>query len=72
MRVAVRVKPGAKQEKVVSADGVLIVYCHARAHDGEANRAVIELVAKHVGVAKSRVQIVRGTKSREKVLEIEK
>lgn len=66
----VRVKPGAKVEKVVQSNAGLTVYCHARAHDGEANVAVIKLVAKHLGVAKSRVRIVRGAKGRDKVLEV--
>lgn len=66
----VRVKPGAKVEKVVQSNTGLTVYCHARAYDGEANAAVIKLVAKHLGVAKSRVRIVRGAKGRDKVLEV--
>ncbi len=71
MKIAVRVKPGSSQEKVVSADdGSLTVYCHARAHDGEANAAVVRLLAEYYGVAKSSVQIVRGTKGRDKVVEI--
>ena len=36
--------------------------------EGEANKAVVELVAKAMGVAKSGVTIVRGMKSRDKVL----
>lgn len=71
MNVKVRVKPGSSQEKIVCMDdGSLVVYCHARAHDGEANAAVIALVAKYYGVSKSSVQVVCGAKSRDKVLEI--
>ena len=71
MKINVRVKPGSSQEKVILADdGSLVVYCHARAHDGEANAAVVALVAEYYGVAKSSMQIVRGAKGRDKVLEI--
>lgn len=71
MKINVRVKPGAKQEKVVlNEDGSLVVYCHARAHEGEANTAAIRLVAEFYKVAKSQVKIVRGAKGRDKVLEI--
>lgn len=39
--------------------------------DGEANEAIVALLAKHLGVAKSTIQIVRGESGREKVLRIE-
>ena len=71
MKYTVKVKPGSSQEKVVvTDDGVLTVWLHARAHDGEANKAVVKVLAKYFGVAKSCVEIVRGEKSREKVVEI--
>ena len=66
-----RVKPGSKQEKIVkNDDGSLVVYCHARAHDGEANTAIIKLVAKELGVTKSQIEIIHGLKGRDKILEI--
>ena len=65
----VTVKPGAKVQKVVeNPDGSFVVYCHARAHDGESNAAVIELLANHLGVAKSALKIIRGAKSRHKLI----
>ena len=70
MKVSVRVKPGAKVEKVVTGEGGLVVYTRARAHDGEANRAVILALAEHFGVPKSMVSIVRGAGAREKVVEV--
>lgn len=71
MKINVHVKPGSSQEKVILADdGSLVVYCHARAHDGEANAAIVRLVAAHYSVAKSSVEIVCGAKGRDKVLEI--
>lgn len=39
--------------------------------DGEANRAVIRLVARAVGVPPSRVSLVRGDRSRRKRLRVE-
>ena len=71
MKYNVRVKPGSSQEKVVEeTPGELTVFLYARAHDGEANAALIAVLAKHFGVAKSRVQILRGAKSRNKLIEI--
>ena len=70
MKVAVTVKPGTSQEKIVeNADGSLTVFLRAKAHDGEANAALAKMLAKHFGVAKTRITILRGGKSRQKVVE---
>ena len=71
MRYAVRVQPRASQEKVVrKPDGSLKVYLQVPPVDGKANEALRELLAEEFGVASSRVKIVRGTRSKEKVVEI--
>ena len=66
----VRVTPHAKQNKVVESDGVLRVYTTVAPEKGKANAAVIELLAKRFGVAKSQIKIVRGDTTRDKVIEI--
>lgn len=70
MIVQVMVKPGAKNEKIVSTDEGLVVYLHARAHDSEANEALVKALAKYYGVSKSCVEIKRGQKSHRKMVEI--
>lgn len=70
MNVQVTVKPGAKQEKIVESSDGLVVYLHARAHDGEANVALVKALANYYGVSKSCVEIVRGQKSHQKMVEI--
>ena len=65
------VKPGTSQEKViVTEDGTLVVYLRAKAHDGEANKALMKVLSKYFGVAKSRIEIVQGQNSRKKVIEV--
>ena len=67
----VLVKPGSSQEKVVvTAPGELTVYLRAKPHDGEANDALIKLLAKHFKVSKTSIKITRGQKSRVKVIEL--
>ena len=39
--------------------------------DGRANAALVKLIAKRAGVAKGRVSIVRGERSRDKVVQVE-
>ena len=70
MKIQVTVKPGAKQEKIVSSDDGLTVYLHARAHDGEANAALIKVLSDYYGVSKSQVEIISGLKGRQKLVEI--
>jgi uncharacterized protein (TIGR00251 family) len=52
-------------------DGVLRARVSAPPVDGKANKALCRLIAKRVGVPPSRVSVVRGEKSRDKVVRIE-
>jgi len=71
MRVKVKVITNApKGEIILIAPDQLKVKLIARPEKGKANRELIELLADHFGVARSRVRIVRGERSREKVIEI--
>lgn len=55
---------------VVEGDAVK-VYVTAPPADGEANAAVIAVLAKALGIAKSKLSIVRGDASRDKSIAIE-
>ena len=67
----ITVKPGSSQEKIIeTAPGELIVYLRAKAHDGEANDALIKLLSKHFKVPKTTIKILRGQKSRQKLIEL--
>lgn len=70
MKIEIWVKPGSKIEKIEEKEGGLAIFIHAKAHDGEANKAIVEKLAKYFGVAKSQVEIVSGLKSRKKIVEI--
>lgn len=71
MKYAIIVKPGTSQEKIVaSGDHELTVFLRAKPHDGEANTALIKLLAKHFDVPKTAIKITHGHKSRTKTIEI--
>ncbi len=71
MRLRIRVKPGAREEKVSrEPDGSLLVSVTARAQEGKANEAVVKAVAKALRVPKSSVRIISGHASRTKMLEV--
>ncbi len=71
MRISVRVKPGTKGVTRLEKqqDGSFVAFLHARAHDGEANKALLELISDEFKVAKTSITIVSGAKSRDKILE---
>ena len=74
MKVFVTVKPGSSQEKVVE-DIVdedtreVTIWTHARAHDGEANKKVMEILSDYYKVPKTSITLVRGATSKQKVFE---
>lgn len=65
--VSVRVTPRAKRNEVGAVtNGMLQVRTTAPPADGKANQAVIKLLAEFIGVAPSRITLLRGTASRNK------
>ena len=70
MRISVRVKPGVKGATRLEKqeDGSYVAFLHARAHDGEANKALLELVSDSFGIPKTSIAIVAGAKSRVKII----
>ncbi len=70
-RIEIRVIPRAKRRDItMSSDGTLVVKVTEPPEDGRANAAVLEAQAKHFGVPKWRIMIVRGASSRQKLVEI--
>ncbi len=65
-----RVTPGARGESLEVAQGKLAAKVRAKPQDGEANAAVARLLASALGVAPSRVELLRGATSREKLFRI--
>jgi uncharacterized protein (TIGR00251 family) len=67
----VQVQPKAKARGVEGlADGSYKVRTNVAPEDGKANADVIEQLAEHLGVAKSRLSVVRGATGRKKVISI--
>lgn len=68
----VRVQPKASRNQVDGfEDGTLRLRVTAPPAEGKANTRVIALMAKALGVSKSRLEIVRGHGSRDKVVSID-
>jgi len=69
-RVAVKVTPGAREESVTLTPDAVLVKVRAPADKGAANHAVLDVVARALGLAPSRVRLLRGATSRTKMLEV--
>ena len=80
IRLRLKVQPKARREGVAGlipdADGLdsagwaLKVAVGAPPEDGKANEAVVALLAKSLGVAKSAISVVSGATDRRKLVEI--
>jgi uncharacterized protein len=71
VRISVTVTPNAKRPMVVRVDSANYkVKVDARASEGRANERLVELLAEHFDVPKSRVRIVSGALGRKKTVEI--
>ena len=69
--ISVRVQPRASRDRLGEfRDGALRISVTAPPHDGRANAAVLELLADALSIARSRLRIVRGHASRDKVVEV--
>jgi uncharacterized protein YggU (UPF0235/DUF167 family) len=68
--LSVRVAPKASRNAVVAEGGAIRVYVTVVPEDGKANAAVIKLLAKALGVPKSRLILIRGGTARDKVFRI--
>ena len=71
-RLRVKVQPGARRNEVLGFQGdVLRLRVIAPPERGRANEAVIELLAEVLGLPKSRLALVTGAASRNKVIAVE-
>ena len=70
--IKVRVQPKSSRNQVDGfQDGALRVRVTAAPTEGQANAAVIAILAKTLGVSKSRLEIIRGYSSRDKVVSVD-
>ncbi len=71
VKINLRVIPRAKRDAIEGfREEVLRVRVTAAPQGGSANTAVVKLLAKRLGLPRSSVVLVRGAKSRDKVVEI--
>lgn len=68
---AVRVTPSARRDSLTEDGGTLCCTTTAPPEAGRANAAVAEQLARALGVAKTRLTLLRGAASRDKVFRLD-
>lgn len=69
--IALRVTPRASRNAIVAeADGTLRAYVTTVPEDGKATLAIAKLLAKSLGIARTRLVLIRGATARDKVFRV--
>jgi uncharacterized protein (TIGR00251 family) len=68
--IEVKVVPGAKRNEVRKENQGLKVYLNAPPVEEKANKLLIEILAKYFNCRKSDLRIIRGERSRNKLIQI--
>lgn len=67
--IDIKVRPGSSRQALESMSGGRIVVCvHSPPEKGKANREALKVLAEAVGLPPSRLEVIRGRKSREKTV----
>lgn len=70
MRINVRIKPRSSQNKVEKTENGYVVFVTEPPVDNKANTAMIENLSEYFNISKSKIRIVSGFKSRNKIIEL--
>jgi uncharacterized protein len=70
MKITVKVMPQAKTNDLKHEGDLFKVYLTAPAVDGKANAALIKFLAEYFQVRTSAIEILKGLKSRQKIVNI--
>ncbi len=70
--ISVKIQPRASKNEIIRREGgELKIRLTAPPVDGAANEALVKLLSGELGVARSRVEIVSGQSSRDKIMRID-
>jgi uncharacterized protein YggU (UPF0235/DUF167 family) len=70
MKIHVRVKPNSSEQKIEDfGDRRYLVYVTSPAEDNEANIEMLKMIGKHLGIPSTKLRIIAGASSKDKVIE---
>jgi len=71
MKINIKVIPNSKENSLKTQNDQIIVKINAFAVDGKANKELIKFLSEYYKVKKSKIKIIKGEKSRYKIISIE-
>ena len=71
MTIEVKVQPRARRNALIAWEGGWKLSLTAPAVEGKANDALLDFFARGLGIARCRVQLLRGEKSRQKTVSLD-
>ncbi len=71
MIIKIRAIPNAKNNEVTTEVDKIQIKVAAQPESGKANKEIIKILADHYKIKKSKIRIIQGLKSRDKVIKIE-
>jgi uncharacterized protein (TIGR00251 family) len=73
MKISVKVKANSKESRIEKIeDNLFLVHVKSPPFENKANCELIEIVSEYFNVPKSKVSIISGMNSKNKILEIKK
>jgi uncharacterized protein (TIGR00251 family) len=71
MNISVKVKPNSKENKIEKVhDNTFVLWVKQAAKEGRANEAAVKLLSDFFDISKSRIAIISGHKSRNKIVSL--
>ena len=71
MKISVKVKPQAREDRIEKiGENEYAVWVKAKDQENKANQAVIKILSKYFDVAKSKIVLLKGERSRDKVFNL--
>ncbi|EGC37478.1 hypothetical protein DICPUDRAFT_23568, partial [Dictyostelium purpureum] len=72
LKLNINVHPNSKENQIISFENeILSLRISEPPIDGQANKGVVEFLSKELGLRKSNIQVSKGSKSRNKSIEID-
>ena len=68
----VKVIPNSKTQKIEVTENEIVINLMSQPRKGEANKELIKLLSKTLKIPKSEISIIKGEKSRQKIIKIPK
>ena len=70
MRHRITVKPNQKLQRIEKTPDGFLVFLKSPAREGKANQELIKVLVRKLDIAKSRIKIFSGSKSKIKIIEV--